>query len=66
MSYYNTLNDALESVGLLHTWDISNPPIGYNEYFSYTYDDDSKYGRFVSIYRNEQGKYETPVHYSRG
>ena len=66
MALYNTLNDALESVNLVHTWDMSYSPIGYNQYFSYTFDDGSKYGYYVAIYRNEDGKYETPVHYSRG
>ena len=64
--YFNTLNEALESENLLHTWDISFPPIQYGETFSYTYDDGTKYGYYISIYRSEQGKYETPVHYARG
>lgn len=66
MAFYNTLNDALESVNLVHTWDMSYPPIGYNETFGYTFDNGTKYGYYVSIYRNECGKYETPIHYSRG
>ena len=63
--YFNTLNEALEPQNLLGTWDISFPPIQYGETFSYTYDDGTKYGYFISIYRSEQGKYETPVHYQR-
>lgn len=63
--YFNTLNEALESQNLLGTWDISFPPIQYGETFSYTYDDGTKYGHYISIYRSEQGKYETPVHYQR-
>lgn len=63
--YFNTLNEALDSKNLLHTWDISYPSIKYGETFSYTYNDGSKYGLYVSIYRSEQGKYETPVCYQR-
>ena len=64
---FQTLNDALVSEGLLETWDsIKYPPIPYNSTFSYTFDDGTKYGRYVSITRFEDGKYERPVHYSRG
>ena len=66
MAFYNTLNDALESENLCHTWDIAFSPIGYNQTFGYTFDDGTKYGHYVSVYRNESGKYETPIHYSRG
>ena len=62
---YPTLNDALCSRNLLHTWDISYPDIGCNQTFSYTYDDGSKYGLYVSIYRTEKGLYETPISYQR-
>lgn len=61
---FPTLNAALESEGLLDTWDITKS-MQQGEIFSYTYDDGTKYGHYVSIYRFEDGDYERPVHYSR-
>ena len=41
-------------------------PIGYGQTRSFTwYDGKSHYGRYVSIYRDERGYYERPVHYAR-
>ena len=65
-NWFPTLNDALNSEGLLEAWDCSKSPIGYSETVSWTWDDGTRYGRFVSIYRDERGFYERPVHYSRG
>lgn len=65
-NWFNTLNEALESEGLLETWQISYPGIGYGETFGYTWDDGTKYGHYVSIYRSEQGLYERCIHYARG
>ena len=64
-NWFNTLNDSLESESLLESWQLSYPGIGYGETFSYTWDDGTKYGHFVSIYRSEQGLYERAVHYQR-
>jgi len=66
MNWFNTLNDALDAEGLVHTWQIQFDPIQYDETFSYTYQDGTKYGHLVSIYRNERGQYERPIHYARG
>ena len=63
--YYQTLNAALESVGLLDSWDISFPAIAYGETRRWTWEDGTKHGRLVSVYRAESGLYETPVHYAR-
>ena len=63
--YYQTLNAALESVGLLDSWDISFPAIAYGETRRWTWEDGTKHGRLVSVYRTESGLYETPVHYAR-
>jgi hypothetical protein len=63
--YYQTLNSALESVGLLDSWDISFPAIAYGETRRWTWEDGTKHGRLVSVYRTESGLYETPVHYAR-
>jgi hypothetical protein len=31
-----------------------------------TYDDGSRFGYYISIYRDERGLYERPIHYKRG
>ena len=64
-NWFNTLNEALISEGLLNTWRIDFSPINYGENFSYTHDDGTKYGRLISIYRETNGLYERPVHYTR-
>ena len=64
-NWFDTLNAALESENLLYTWKVDYPAIQYNSNFSYTFDNGTKYGHYVSIYRNEQGKYERPIHYNR-
>lgn len=65
-NFFPTLNEALESENLLHTWDGTRmTPIAYGETRAYTFDDDSKYGHYISIYRTENGFYERPVHYDR-
>ena len=63
-NFFPTLNAALESENLLDAWPIG-ASVSYGQTFSFTYDDGSKYGRYVSIYRDEQGRYERPVHYKR-
>lgn len=65
-NWFNTLNEALEAENLLHAWDISFAGIGYNETFRWTYQDGTKYGHLISIYRNEKGMYERPINYARG
>lgn len=65
-NWFNTLNETLESENLLESWQISYQGIGYDEQFAYTWDDGTKYGHFVSIYRSETGLYESPIHYARG
>lgn len=62
-NWFNALNEALESENLIDTWNYLNPAIQYNETRSYHYDNGTKYGRFVSIYRDERGMYERPIHY---
>ena len=61
---FNTLADALEAEGISHMWD--NRPIAYGETAALTYEDGTKYGHYVSVYRDERGLYERPVHYGRG
>ena len=64
---FETLNAALESEGLLDTWDMNYPAMQYNSTFYYTWNDpNTKFGRLISITRFDNGTYERPVHYSRG
>jgi len=64
-NYFPTLNSALESEGLLESWAINFPALSYDSTFSYTFDDGSKHGHYVSVYRDSDGRYERPVHYKR-
>ena len=64
-NYFPTLNAALEAEGLIEAWDCMDAPIRYGESRMWTWDDGSKRGHFVSIYRDERGMYERPVHYAR-
>lgn len=64
-NWFDTLNAALESEGLLEAWDVGYSPIYYDETRTFTWDDGSRYGRFISIYRDNKGRYERPVHYRR-
>lgn len=58
-NWFNTLNEALESEGLLESWDISLPPIQYGSYFRWVWE-----GKVISIYRETDGRYERPLHYT--
>ena len=64
-NWFPTLNAALESENLLESWDCFSRGIGYGETRSYTWADGSRHGHYVSIYRDERGMYERPVHYTR-
>jgi hypothetical protein len=64
-NFFETLNASLESENLLEAWELHYSPIGYNTTKSWTWDDGSKNGHFVSIYRNEIGQYKRAVHYKR-
>jgi len=64
-NWFNTLSEALDSEGLLDTWDgIVMEAIAYGENRRYHVEDGTRYGRAVSIYRESNGMYERPVHYS--
>lgn len=65
-NWFNTLNEALDAENLLDTWQSHFPAMNYDCNFHYFHDDGSKYGRRISIYRNEKGMYERPIHYSLG
>jgi hypothetical protein len=64
-NWFNTLNEALIAEGIIHMWDCLAPGIQYGETRDWTFDDGTKYGHYVTIYRNNEGRYERPVHYSR-
>jgi hypothetical protein len=63
-NYFPVLNDALASEGLVKVWPMGKS-LAYGETFSFTFDDGTQNGHFVSIYRDETGRYERPVHYAR-
>ncbi len=57
-NYFNTLNDALDSENLIECWPITaSVPYGATVGLAYA-------GRWLSIYRDESGRYERPVHYA--
>lgn len=64
-NWFDTLRQALESEGLEDSFPLGSN-ISYGENFKYTYDDGTKHGHFVSIYRDSTGRYERPIHYGRG
>ena len=58
--YFDTLNAALASEGLLDAWPIyASLTVPYGATVGLTHS-----GRWISVYRNEQGRYERPVHYA--
>ena len=57
-NYFETLNDALDSEGLLSLWPISLS-VGYGESVGFAVG-----GKWISIYRCDSGRYERPVHYA--
>lgn len=63
-NWFNTLTEALESENIDHMW--PNTPLAYGETLSTTFQDGTRYGHYVSVYRNEKGLYERPIHYARG
>lgn len=60
---FDTLNQALDSEGLIDSWTFAGG-IAYGQTYGYRFDNGTKYGHYVSIYRDEQGRYERPVHYN--
>lgn len=63
-NWFETLNEALNAENILNLWDGHMAPISYGETRRFVADDGSKYGRLVSIYRSDSGRYERPVHYA--
>lgn len=57
-NWFNTLNDALDAEGLIATW-----PLGWNMEYGSTKSYASG-GRFITVFRDNRGMYERPVHYA--
>lgn len=57
-NWFETLNDALESENLIELWPLGSN-IQYGETVHHIVNN-----RLISVYRNEKGQYERPVHYS--
>lgn len=57
-NWFPTLNEALEAEGLVDRW-----PVGKNIRYDETVDVVSG-GRYISVYRDNSGRYERPVHYA--
>ena len=62
---FQTLNEALDSEGLVDSWDITFQALSYGQTFSYTFNNGTRHGHYVSVHRFEDGTYERPVHYNR-
>ena len=62
-NWFPTLNDALNAEGLIESWDCMWQPIQYGETRRWIWQDGTRYGHLVSIYRDNRGFYERPVHY---
>jgi len=56
-NYFPTLSDALDAEGITY-WPMGLS-ISYGQTASIVHD-----GRYISVYRSEQGMYERPVHYA--
>lgn len=63
-NWFKTLTEALEAENISHMW--PNTPIAYRQTIGLTYDDGTRYGHYVSVYRDSNGLYERPIHYKRG
>lgn len=59
-NFFNTLNEALDSENLVELWPLGTN-IDYNQNVSVVGNDDET---FISVYRDERGMYERPIHYA--
>lgn len=57
-NWFDTLNEALDSENLTALWPVGTY-MNYGQTIGF-----AKSGKWVSVYRNEQGRYERPVHYA--
>ena len=57
-NWFPTLNAALEAEGLVELW-----PLGKNINYGETATATAS-GKYISVYRDERGMYERPIHYA--
>lgn len=57
-NFFKTLNESLESEGLVEKWPLGSN-INYGETVRHIVDNE-----LISVYRDERGMYERPIHYS--
>jgi hypothetical protein len=57
-NWFETLNSALESEGLVDLWPLGTN-VSYGENVRFTTD----CNRHISVYRENDGRYERPIHY---
>lgn len=56
-NFFPTLNESLESEGLVEQWPLGSN-INYGDTVSHIVND-----TLISVYRDERGMYERPIHY---
>jgi hypothetical protein len=56
-NWFNSLQEALMSESLVEYW-----PLGVNIQYNQTIKVVA-FGKYISVYRNENGLYERPIHY---
>lgn len=60
-NWFETLNQALESEGLVDLWPLGSN-VGYGENVRH-HVVDGDVERLISVYRETDGRYERPIHY---
>jgi hypothetical protein len=63
-NWFETLNSSLESENLIDLWPIGSN-INYNQTVQHIVADDQFY-RLISVYRDNNGRYERPISYITG
>lgn len=68
-NWFNTLNEALEAEGLVDLWPLGSN-VNYGETVDHLVELEETFGRWkkpvyrkISVYRDQDGRYERPVHY---
>lgn len=60
-NWFDTLNEALDAENIVELWPMGLN-IAYGETAAVTVELNSKY-HYISVYRDDNGLYERPVHY---
>ena len=58
-NWFETLNEALNSEGLINLW-----PLGINIPYGCSHRFVTDCGKLIAVYRETDGRYERPIHYS--